>query len=46
MDSAAWLKKNNDGKGHVMMLVYPQVGHDFTERTIKAYRKFTLTGPA
>lgn len=43
MDSADWLKKHGNGTGHVMMLVYPQVGHDFTERTIKAYRMFTLT---
>jgi hypothetical protein len=42
MDSADWLKKNDNGKGHVMTLVYPQVGHDFTERTIKAYRKYAI----
>ena len=45
MDSAAWIKKHDNGKGYVMMLVYPQVGHDFTERTIKAYRKFGLAEP-
>lgn len=40
MDSADWLKKNDSGKGHVLLLVYPQVSHDFTAKTIKAYRKF------
>lgn len=40
LDSVDWLKKNDNGKGHMLLLVYPQVSHDFTASTIKAYRKF------
>ena len=40
MDGAEWLRKNEGGKGHVLLMVYPQVSHDFTAKTIKAYREF------
>jgi hypothetical protein len=40
MDGAEWLKKHNGGRGHVLLLVYPQVSHDFTAKTVKAYREF------
>lgn len=42
MDGAEWLRRHEGGKGHVLLLVYPQVGHDFTARTIKAYRELFL----
>lgn len=42
MDSTEWLKKNGNGKGHVLLLVYPQVSHDFTAKTIKAYHGSTI----
>lgn len=45
MDSAEWLKKNGNGKDHVLLLVYPQVSHGFTAKTIKAYRKFDCAQP-
>jgi len=40
MDGAEWLKRHEGGRGHVLLLVYPQVSHDFTAKTIKAYREF------
>ena len=40
MDGAEWLGKHEGGKGHVLLMVYPQVSHDFTAKTIKAYREF------
>ena len=40
MDGAEWLRKHDGGKGHVLLMVYPQVSHDFTAKTIKAYREF------
>jgi hypothetical protein len=40
MDGAEWLKRHEGGKSHVLLLVYPQVSHDFTAKTIKAYREF------
>jgi hypothetical protein len=40
MDGAEWLKRHEGGKGHVLLLVYPQVSHDFTAKTIRAYREF------
>jgi hypothetical protein len=40
MDSVEWLKKNQNGQSHMLLLVYPQVSHDFTASTIKAYRKY------
>ena len=39
MDGAEWLRKHEGGKGHVLLMVYPQVSHDFTAKTIKAYRE-------
>lgn len=43
MDSVEWLKKHDNGKGHVLLLVYPQVSHDFTAKTIQAYREFVVS---
>ena len=37
MDGVKWLRKNDGGKGHVLLLVYPQVSYDFTAKTIQAY---------
>jgi hypothetical protein len=42
MDGAEWLKRREGGKGHVLLLVYPQVSGDFTAKTIKAYRELRL----
>jgi hypothetical protein len=42
MDGAEWLRKHEGGRGHVLLMVYPQVSHDFTAKTIKAYREFFL----
>ena len=39
MDGAEWLRRHEGGKGFVLLLVYPQVSHDFTAKTIKAYRE-------
>jgi hypothetical protein len=43
IDGAEWLRKNDGGKGHMLLMVYPQVSHDFTAKTIKAYRKLLLS---
>jgi hypothetical protein len=40
MDGAEWLRKHDGGRGHVLLMVYPQVSHDFTAKTIKAYGEF------
>jgi len=40
MDGAEWLRRHEGGKGHVLLMVYPQVSHDFTAKTIKAYGEF------
>lgn len=38
-DGVKWLQKNAGGSNHVLLLVYPQVGLEFTSKTIKAYSK-------
>lgn len=40
IDGAKWLQQHADGKDHVLLLVYPQVGLEFTSTMIKAYSKF------
>lgn len=42
IDGVKWLQQHADGKDHVLLLVYPQVGLEFTSKTIKAYSKFVL----
>lgn len=42
MDGAEWLRRHEGGKGHVLLMVYPQVSHDFTAKTIKAYGEFFI----
>lgn len=37
IDGVDYLKKNADGKDQVLLLVYPQVGLEFTSRILKAY---------
>lgn len=38
-DGIQWLAKNKGGDGMVLLLVYPQVGADFTGRVLRAYSK-------
>lgn len=40
VDGVKWLQQYADGKNHVLLLVYPQVGLEFTSKTIKAYSKY------
>jgi len=37
VDGVKWLKQHDGGKSEVLLLVYPQVGLDFTTNTIRAY---------
>lgn len=41
MDGVEWLQKHDNGKNHLLLLVYPQVSHDFTAKTIQAYRELS-----
>lgn len=36
-DGVKWLQQHDGGSQHVLLLVYPQVGLEFTSKTIKAY---------
>ena len=38
-DSVKYMQKHSDGKDQVMLLVYPQVGFEFTSKTLTAYSK-------
>jgi hypothetical protein len=40
IDGVDYLKKNSDGKNQVLLLVYPQVGLEFTSKILKAYSTF------
>ncbi|KAI5255260.1 hypothetical protein E4T42_01916 [Aureobasidium subglaciale] len=42
IDGVDYLKKNADGKDQVLLLVYPQVGLEFTSRILKAYKGDTI----
>jgi hypothetical protein len=37
VDGVDYLNKNDNGKNHVLLLVYPQVGLEFTSKILKAY---------
>lgn len=39
-DGVEWLKENKGGEGMVLLLVYPQVGLEFTSKVLKAYSEF------
>ncbi|KAH0279686.1 hypothetical protein KCU91_g1546, partial [Aureobasidium melanogenum] len=42
IDGVEYLKKNNDGKDQVLLLVYPQVGLEFTSKILRAYKGDTI----
>jgi len=46
IDGVDYLKKNADGKDQVLLLVYPQVGLEFTSRILKAYSTLSSTSHA
>lgn len=41
-DGVQWLGKNTGGKDMLLLLVYPQVGADFTGKVLRAYSKSGL----
>ncbi|THX34848.1 hypothetical protein D6D10_07471 [Aureobasidium pullulans] len=41
-DGVDYLQKNADGKDQVLLLVYPQVGLEFTSKILKAYKGDTI----
>lgn len=41
MDGKKWLETNDGGRDAVLLLVYPQVGLEFTSNMLKAYSKST-----
>lgn len=41
-DGVKWLQGNNGGKDDVLLLVYPQVGLEFTSKVLKSYSKLCL----
>ncbi|KAK6004431.1 hypothetical protein QM012_008293 [Aureobasidium pullulans] len=42
IDGVEYLRKNNDGKDQVLLLVYPQVGLEFTSKILRAYKGDTI----
>ncbi|KAK6438414.1 hypothetical protein LTR95_005384 [Oleoguttula sp. CCFEE 5521] len=42
IDGAKWLNGNEGGMGKVLLLVYPQVGLEFTTKMIEAYKGTTI----
>jgi len=41
-DGVKYLQQHQDGKDQVLLLVYPQVGADFTGKVLRAYSKCTV----
>lgn len=41
-DGDKWLCQHDGGKDHVLLLVYPVVGNEFTSKMLKAYRGTTI----
>ena len=41
-DGVEFLRKRDGAKGEVLLLVYPQVGGEFTARVLKAYKGNTV----
>jgi len=41
-DGIKYLQQHQDGKDQVLLLVYPQVGADFTGRVLRAYSGYFL----
>lgn len=41
-DGVQYLQKNDKGRAAVLLLVYPQVGHDFTGKVLRAYEGTTV----
>lgn len=41
-DGVEYLSKNRDGKDMLLLLVYPQVGADFTGKVLRAYKGDTI----
>lgn len=45
-DGVKYLQQNNGGQSDVLLLVYPQVGDDFTGKILRAYSMFNLPSPS